>query len=66
MMTKNELLAELNKNDNAKKLGFTLLGDDGINQYWKRGQIRLNRREDSDFPEDKFLWSDDVAGWEIK
>jgi hypothetical protein len=60
MKTKIQMINELNRRDEPKKLGFHLAADDGQNQYWVNGQIRLNRFEN----ESGMIWSDDVSGWE--
>lgn len=69
-MTKDQIIAELNKTDDWKKLGFESVADDGRNSLLRRkcgkGYMLLNRFENyADEREDgeTAVYSDDVDGW---
>jgi hypothetical protein len=69
-MTKQQIIDMLNKTDDYRVLGFTLIADDGrntlIGRKQGRGQMLLNRFEnwhDEREAGERAIYNDDVAGW---
>lgn len=70
-MTKQQIIDELNKTDDYKKMGFESVADDGRNSLLRRkcgrGYILLNRFEnysDEQEPGEAAVYDDDVSGWD--